>query len=386
MARSLDGRYQNAQRKVELYERDGRLLMEMEDALVELRALGNGLIVDDRHRYGPRVRPEKGGIRIGDELLTRVDRAQPSPPPMHWSTLVGEYGWDHNTLYIYEKDGALHALIEWTEIDPLTEIEQDIFAFPDFGMYHGEKLVFHRDATGVVTKVVAASVEFERRSVGTQEGTTFTIAPVRPIPQLRREALAASPPDPRGNEIEPDLVEIARLDPTIKLDIRYASTNNFMQAVFYREPRAFLQRPAAEALIRAQRKLGDQGFGILVHDAYRPWYVTKMFWDATPEDLKIFVADPDTGSIHNRGAAVDITLVDLKTGLPVRMPSGYDEFSDRAFAYYPGGTSLERWLRMVLRKTMAEEGFTVYPWEWWHFNYEGADRYPVMNVTFDQIQ
>jgi len=386
LARRLDGRYQNDRRKVELYERNGRLFMESEDVLVELQALGNELIVDDCHRYGPRVTPGEGWIRIGEDELTRIDRPQPQPPPVHWSTLVGEYGWDHNTLYIYERDGVLHALIEWTEIDPLTEIEQDVFAFPDFGMYNGENLVFHRDSNGVVTKVVAASIEFERRPVGTPEGETFTIDPVRPVSRLRREALAASPPDASGSELKPDLVEIIRLDPTIKLDIRYASTNNFMQAVFYREPRAFLQRPAAEALVRAHRKLGDQGYGILVHDAYRPWHVTKMFWDATPEEFKIFVANPETGSIHNRGAAVDITLVNLKTGLPVRMPSGYDEFSDRAFADYPGGTSLERWLRMLLRKTMEDEGFSVYPWEWWHFNYEGADRYPIMNSTFDKIQ
>jgi D-alanyl-D-alanine dipeptidase len=386
LARRLDGRYQNERRKVELHEREGRLFLEMEDALVELRSMGSDLIVDDRHRYGTRVSHGEGSIRVAGEEFRRVERPKPPPPPVHWSSLVGEYGWDHNTLYIYEKYGALHALIEWTEIDPLREVQQDLFAFPDFGMYHGELLRFHRDGNGRVTKVVAASVEFERKTVGTAEGTTFTITPIRQVSRLRREALAANPPGAEAGQLEPELVEITRLDPTIRLDIRYASTNNFMQAVFYREPRAFLQRPAAEALVRVHRRLSDRGYGILVHDAYRPWYVTKMFWDATPEEFKIFVANPETGSIHNRGAAVDITLVDRRTGLPVRMPSGYDEFSDRAFADYPGGTDRQRWFRSLLRKAMEEEGFSVYPWEWWHFNYEEADRYPIMNATFDKIR
>src|SRR5690606_26450191 len=111
-----------------------------------------------------------------------------------------------------------------------------------------------------------------------------------------------------------------------------------MGARFYPEPRALLQRPAAEALVRAHRKLAEQGYGLLIHDAYRPWHVTKMFFDATPDSMKGFVADPATGSIHNRGAAVDLTLYELADGRAVRMPSGYDEFSERAYPNYLGGT------------------------------------------------
>src|SRR5690606_39173263 len=124
--------------------------------------------------------------------------------------------------------------------------------------------------------------------------------------ELRQAALAAQPPREAGNFKEPQLTELTKLDPTIKLDIRYATTNNFMGAVFYRQPRAFLQKPAAEALVRAHRKLKQRGYGLLIHDAYRPWYVTKMFYDATPAELKHFVANPANGSRHNRGAAVDL--------------------------------------------------------------------------------
>src|SRR5262249_13669378 len=153
----------------------------------------------------------------------------------------------------------------------------------------------------------------------------------------------------------------------LKLDIRYASENNFLGTPFYTSARAFMQKPAAEALVRVNRKLATQGFGLLIHDAYRPWYVTKMFWEATPENFRQFVADPSKGSRHNRGCAVDLTLYDLKSGKPIQMPGGYDEFSDRSYPDYCGGTSLQRWHRDVLRNVMESEGFAVYEAEWWHF-------------------
>ena len=202
---------------------------------------------------------------------------------------------------------------------------------------------------------------FERRRVGPEDGADV---PHPAAPAGRRAAqgstLGREPPDETGEFRAPDLVELTALDPTIKLDIRYATTNNFLGTVFYPEPRAFLQRPAAEALVRAHRKLRKQGYGLLMHDAYRPWHVTKMFWDATPDDKKIFVADPAKGSRHNRGSAVDLRLYDLKTGKPVEMVGGYDEFTDRSYPDYPGGTSLQRWHRDLLRDAMEAEGFTVY--------------------------
>jgi D-alanyl-D-alanine dipeptidase len=154
----------------------------------------------------------------------------------------------------------------------------------------------------------------------------------------------------------------------------------------YSQARAFLQRPAAEALVRAHHALKKQGYGLLIHDAYRPWYVTKMFWEATPDDKKIFVANPKEGSKHNRGCAVDLTLYDLRTGKAVKMPSGYDEMSERAYADYGGGTAEERERRGILRRAMEKQGFTVYPQEWWHFDYKDWKQYPVMNRKFEEIR
>lgn len=396
----LEGRYRGtntavAHTDVELVRQGDRLMMMplRGGFAAEIRAIGNDpgdhlggqLITDDRLSYGVRIAPWADGIIIGRDTLRRVEESKPAAAPARWQGLIGEYGWDHNVLYILEKDARLYALIEWFFLYPLEEVTQNLFRFPNWGLYDGETLSFKRDPAGKATAVIAAGVEFPRRNVGTEAGVTFKIEPVRPVTELRAEAQNASPPRESGEFREPDLVELITLDPTIRLDIRYASTNNFMNAVFYAEPRAFLQRPAAEALLRAHQKLKTQGYGLLIHDAYRPWYVTRMFWDATPEEQKIFVADPSQGSRHNRGAAVDLTLYDLRTGRPIEMVGGYDEFSDRSFPDYPGGTALQRWHRRLLREAMEEQGFTVYDWEWWHFDYQEWARYPIQNIPFDRI-
>ena len=215
--------------------------------------------------------------------------------------------------------------------------------------------------------------------------TVFRITPVRPIAELRAEALRATPPAEAGPFRPSDLVELVTLDSTIRLDIRYAGTDNFLSTPLYEQARAFLQRPAAEALVRVSRALRARGYGLLVHDAYRPWYITKIFWDATPPDKHDFVANPADGSRHNRGCAVDLTLYRLSDGQEVDMPSGYDEMSERAYPTYTGGTEGERRMRDVLRAAMEKEGFTVYPFEWWHFDYQDWKQYGIQNIRFQDL-
>jgi serine beta-lactamase-like protein LACTB len=390
-ARALAGRYAAKDRWIELTESFGRLYFTPDrgGARVQLRKSGGGLVSDDVLNWGT-----FRFARDGDTLTTpagtkytkeKPETSPPPEPPAKWNGLIGEYGWDHNTLYFYERAGKLHALIEWIEIDPLTQESDDVFAFPNQGMYPGEKLVFARDANGRATKVTAATVVFERRKVDGEDGETFKVQPVRPVEQLRKAALAATPPAERGDFLKPDLVDLATLD-GVKLDVRYATANNFLGVPVYSSAKAFLQRPAAVALERVQAKLKEQGYGLLVYDAYRPWHVTKLFRDATPAKFHTFVADPLKGSRHNRGCAVDLGLYDLKGGQPVGMPSGYDEFSDRAFPDYPGGTSRRRWHRDLLRRAMGAEGFAVYGEEWWHFDYKDWPKYPILNLTFEQLK
>jgi zinc D-Ala-D-Ala dipeptidase len=196
---------------------------------------------------------------------------------------------------------------------------------------------------------------------------------------------ASAQPVERGKFLDPDLVELVTLDSTIRLDIRYATNNNFMKQTMYKQARAFLQRPAAEALVHAQLKLTEKGYGILVFDGYRPWSVTKEFWDKTPVAKRKFVANPGKGSKHNRGCAVDCSLYDLKTGKEISMPSPYDDFTNKAAADYPGGTVEQRRRRSILRMALEEEGFRVNPDEWWHFDYKDWKQYHILDIPFEKL-
>lgn len=223
------------------------------------------------------------------------------------------------------------------------------------------------------------------RDSGAQAPAVFRIEPVRPVSELLPIALAATPPRETGDFRASDLVELTTLDPTLRLDIRYAGHDNFLGTPLYSQSRAFLQRPAAEAVVRVQRALAREGLGLLIHDGYRPWYVTKMFWDATPPAQHHFVGDPAKGSRHNRGCAVDLTLVDLAGGTLLAMPSLYDEFSERAYPTYAGGSPQERANRDLLRRHMEAEGFDVYEFEWWHFDFRDWREYPIGNQRFEDL-
>ena len=200
--------------------------------------------------------------------------------------------------------------------------------------------------------------------------------------------LSFGQPVEKGEFRKPELVELIKLDSTFHLDIKYATDKNFLGRSVYSEARAFLQRPAAEALVRVNKKLRSDGYGLLIFDGYRPWSVTKQFWDeATEEQREIgFVADPQKGSRHNRGCAVDLTLYCLKTGKEVEMPSEYDEFTERAHSEYAEGDIESLRLRDLLRRVMESEGFQVLKEEWWHFDYKDWRLYPILNLPFEELQ
>jgi hypothetical protein len=242
-ARKLAGRWKGGDKTLDLYERDGRLFLlpGRGGFRVEVRASGDALVVDDRLAYGQRLEVQDDGLKVGKDIYERQKEELPPEPPVKWLGLIGEYGWDHNTLFILEKDGKLHALIEWFFLYPLEEVSADEYRFPDFGLYHGEKVVFTRGPGGRATSALAAGVAFERRRIDGENGETYRITPVRPVDELRREALAAKPPQEKRDFRKPELVDLTTLDKTIKLDIRYAGTNNFVGTPFYTSARAFLR-------------------------------------------------------------------------------------------------------------------------------------------------
>jgi len=320
-----------------------------------------------------------------------IHSGEPAPPPSQFLGLLGEYDTPLGMRVVLEDSGRLFFADTMRHRTTLRGTSNTAYAITPaaaqalFGRSASE-VRFQRDAAGHATAALLGDTRLARREIEPRPGTTqLQVTPVRPVAQVRTAALAASPPREQGTFRPAELVELVKLDPSIKLEIRYATTNNFLGTRFYDEARAFMQRPAAEAVVRANASLKTLGYGLLIHDAYRPWYVTKMFWDATPTDKRWLVADPSQGSKHNRGAAVDLTLYDLATGRPVEMPSTYDESTDRAYADYPGGTSAQRWRRAVLRRAMEAQGFVVNPTEWWHFDHKDWRQYAIGNVSFDRI-
>ncbi|NJK63213.1 MAG: M15 family metallopeptidase [Synechococcaceae cyanobacterium SM2_3_1] len=183
----------------------------------------------------------------------------------------------------------------------------------------------------------------------------------------------------------PELLELTKLDPSLYLDIRYATPNNFLGRPVYTEAKAFLQAPAAAALIRAHHSLASQGLGLLIFDGYRPWDVTHTFWNQTPSEKHLFLANPARGSRHNRGCAVDLTLCELATGAELPMPSEFDEMTERSHIYYSGGSSTERANRALLQEVMTREGFLLFDPEWWHFDHPDWPFYGLLNLTFAEL-
>ena len=287
---------------------------------------------------------------------------------------IGQYGEKAAPLTVFERDGALFADGAGLSGARLTPTGGGRYAIAGGGELALE--------TGAV-RLNGTVLPFHDFGAETQNAIHNAVR-ADPV-ALRRRALAATPPVETQEHLPADLVDLTTLDPRIRLDIRYAGSNNFMGIPLYERAGAYMQRPAAEALGRAQRVLADKGYGLLIHDAYRPWFVTWMFWEATPPADHAFVADPAQGSRHNRGCAVDLTLYDLKTGKPVEMPSRYDEFSFRAYADFIGGTTRQRTLRALLREAMTAEGFEIYPEEWWHFDYKDWRRYPIGTQTFTEL-
>lgn len=382
----LQSHYSDGTRSLDIRIVDQRVFIEAPEVAGELRQRSGRLIVDDLAVSGDEVQfdTKARAIDFRGATYQRTNWERPPEPREDLAGLVGEYGWAHNILRMYERDGETYVRVEWSQHYKLERVGKDAYRFPAVGLYANEELRFMRDERGIAEAASLSGLVMPRVDLGAEtEVRSRSNAPF--IAELLAGARKMSPPTQSGRLRKPDLVEVNQLEPGTKLDVRYATTDNFMGAPFYESPRFFLQRPAASGLIRAHRKLAEQGFGIALIDGYRPWYVTRMFWDAVPPESRPFVADPSQGSRHNRGCAADISMFDIASGKIVEMPGRYDEPSSRSSPLYVGGTSLQRWRRDLLKNVMEAEGFDVYVNEWWHFDYGEWRQYPVMNVNFSEL-
>jgi D-alanyl-D-alanine dipeptidase len=192
----------------------------------------------------------------------------------------------------------------------------------------------------------------------------------------------AMPVDPAADAL-PDLVDLARADPRLRLDIRYATSANFMGRVLYPMAKAVAQRPVAAALSRVQTRAEAAGYGLLIFDAYRPWRITRAMWEATPPAQREFVADPRTGSRHNRGCSIDLSL--HRGGVEVAMPSAYDDFTPAAYRSNTAAPAETLAASRMLESWMVAEGFVPLANEWWHYDWAEWLRYPIMDVPLEDV-
>ena len=313
--------------------------------------------------------------------LSSLGEVAPAPPPARWLPLLGEYGPESAATIVLERDGRLwvHAA---TEEIPLTERADGSFV----SERDGRPVTFRRDPGGAVTAVELNGGALPRRQIGPASGNQLVITPVRPIDELRREALAATPPAERGPFLPSDLVELVKLDPTIKLEIRYATSNNLLGTPFYSQARAFCSARRLKRSCGRTAGCGRSATACSIHDGYRPWYVTKMFWDATPR-----------GQAHlRRRSRPGLPPQPRRGGGPhavrardwasrSRWSSTYDETSARAYPTILAARRASAGIARCCATRWKREGFTVYEAEWWHFDFADWKRYPIGNTVFEQI-
>jgi len=357
---------------------------------------------EDRLCFGPmRTRGAALGVVAAAMLTVSCAARSPapasSPPPLH-STL--EYGEPTSSPVLDTDRTIAGESLAWPDSALPMIVSRIVTIAP------GQSTGWHRHGVPTYGYFLSGTLEVEYAGQGRRTfhagdalveamkvphvGANVGDEPVRILvvsmaiqgKPLAVKTEAPSMPAGLGGQRPSDLVDLAQVDPSLRIDLRYAGTNNFTGRVFYPAPRALMQRPAAEALRRVNERARKEGFALLVMDAYRPWSVTRVFWDEYPMH-RGYLADPLQGSRHNRGCAVDLTLVDLTSGREVTMPSVYDDFSERAHPAYPGGTAAEREARDRLRRLMEAEGFTVYDNEWWHFDYTGWQDWPVLDMPLD---
>jgi D-alanyl-D-alanine dipeptidase len=331
-----------------------------------------------RSGFGRSLSGSVAGVLLAGAALAQPPTPRPAPCPPEWRGLLGLYGGGDSVLLVLERDGALEAMVKGGRFYALETLGNDRFRFPNVGRLAARNVVFSRDASGR-----AASLRLDEALLPrdpSSDGSVLRLTPVRSLDEVIRSARTASPPAEPAPPLASDLLDLTRLDATIRVDLRYAGDDNEVGRHLLESSRALLQRPAAEALVRAHRNLVKQGHGIVVRDAYHPWWVTKAVWEAAPENARRLLADPAGGSGYNRGTTVDVGVYRVSDGESCEMPAAYREMSVRAYTDFPGGTSSQRWCRDVLLEAMETEGFAALRSQSWRFDWPEGRKFPILNI------
>jgi len=181
-----------------------------------------------------------------------------------------------------------------------------------------------------------------------------------------------------------EMISLKSFIPFIVLDLRYASTNNFMHRKMYpaKTNDTYLRLPAAKALLLVQQELNKRELGLKIFDAYRPYSVTEKFWELMHDER--YVADPKKGSGHNRGIAVDLTIINLQTGKELDMGTGFDNFTDSAHHDFTPLPKKVLANRQLLQETMEKYGFNLLPTEWWHYSWPNPEKFEILDLDISK--
>jgi D-alanyl-D-alanine dipeptidase len=324
--------------------------------------------------------------------------AEPAAVPPDTEALLGVYQSEGESVLIRERVGGLELLYMATRGD---------YAFNKSNVFQMVKtrydeytvslanprdwrstlsVKFERDRDGRGITFVFDKRRFSRLFMLNEPGgETFRLSLPQPIETMRRDALSALMPRQEDDLLTAKLVQITSVDPAIKIALSYATDQNAVGTPIYEQERAFLDEDAVRALSRVNKQLNAYGYGLIVWDAYRPWYITKLLYDILPPDQKYMLEAPETGSPYNRGLSVSVSLYSLATGQAVSLITGLDEPSPRAFSDFQGGSELERYRRGLLRFFMQSEGFGGVEHEWWHFDYKDFAKYRLLNKPFSEL-
>lgn len=323
--------------------------------------------------------------------------AVPQDAPKDVKHILGLYYGNGENILIRENAGQLELLYRFAQGDksfaganiyPLAKEHFDSYLMHEAGpMSSTEASVrFERDSDGYGISCRVGGHTYSRYFMG--EGVGERAKPFRlsersadEWAKLRDEAAKAAEPAALAAGEQAQLVDAGKLA-GLKIESVYATGNNLFGAPLYTTPKLYVAESLLPALAKVQEALHEQGYGLVLWDAYRPWSVSKLANLALPEDKKELLEDPETkGSVHNTGMAVDVGLYSLETGEVLELTSGFDEPSPRQYASYAGGTSRQRYLRNFLREVMEANGFKGIEMEWWHFEYADCEKYAHLNVN-----
>lgn len=316
---------------------------------------------------------------------------EPKDCPKDLKYILGMYYGNGEMFLLRENNGEVELVYRFGQNDytfagsnvyPLYKEHFDSYTINESGpLNHLDAAVrIERSREGYGVSCSVGGNRYSRRFFAGENGRPFRFAPVSDWQALKTAADAAVMPAQLGAGQQAQLVDLAQAVPGLKFDLRYAQADNCFGQALTDDQRAFLDADAAQALAQAHQYLKPYGYGILVWEAYRPWSVSKLAYDALPADKKSMLPAPEVGFSHNTGRSIDVSLYLLATGENAGMISGFDEPSVRQYASFAGGTTLERYRRDLLRSAMQMAGFTASGTEWWHFDYGDIKGFAHLNV------